>query len=127
MTSDQQPGDETGEASRITRRLAQTDLRTVAIVAFVVGVFLHACVAISILDGGSSTLNGSDGPLVAPVATQVPRTPNPEGLPDRASCDEIRGTDYRSAAERQFFLTNCVGAMKPAPSVSEQRAALGPP
>jgi hypothetical protein len=102
------------------------DLRTVAIVAFAFGVFLHACVAISILDGGNSALNGSDRQPVAPAATQVPRTPNPEGLPDRVSCDEIRGTDYRSAAERQFFLTNCVGAMIPAPSVSEQRAALVP-
>jgi hypothetical protein len=53
----------------------------------------------------------------APAAT--PRVPSdslvtPQGagtsqdLPDRTSCDEIRGTPYRSAAERDFFLANCV-------------------
>ena len=82
------------------------DLRKIAIVAFVVGIFLHGCVALSILDGGGSP---DDSPLVQPASTQSPRAPTPAALPDRMSCDEIRGTDYRSAAERDFFLANCVG------------------
>lgn len=28
--------------------------------------------------------------------------------PDRTSCNSIRGTDYRSDAERRWFLANCV-------------------
>ena len=30
------------------------------------------------------------------------------GLPDRTHCEEIRGTSYRSASERDFFLSNCI-------------------
>ena len=33
---------------------------------------------------------------------------SPTALPDRTNCNDIRGTDYRSATERQFFLANCV-------------------
>lgn len=33
---------------------------------------------------------------------------SPTVLPDRTSCEQIRGTEYRSPTERQFFLTNCV-------------------
>jgi hypothetical protein len=32
-------------------------------------------------------------------------TPTP--LPDRTSCDQIRGTEYRSETERQWFQRNC--------------------
>jgi transcriptional regulator with XRE-family HTH domain len=42
---------------------------------------------------------------------QACATPTPEpptAVPDRTDCEEIRGTDYRSEAERQFFLGNCL-------------------
>jgi hypothetical protein len=52
---------------------------------------------------------------VAPAtATPVPPTatlePEPTPLPERTSCEEIRGTEYRSEQERQFFIANCVAA-----------------
>jgi predicted secreted Zn-dependent protease len=54
-------------------------------------------------------------PPAAP--TEIPALPTPEGaqqpLPDRATCDEIRGTDYRSDSERDFFRTTCVTAPTP--------------
>jgi hypothetical protein len=28
--------------------------------------------------------------------------------PDRSNCDEIRGTQYRSNAEREWYLGNCL-------------------
>lgn len=35
-------------------------------------------------------------------------TPAPDPALNRADCDAIRGTDYRSVEERQWFLENCV-------------------
>jgi len=44
------------------------------------------------------------------VATSAPPTP----LPDRTNCEEIRGTEYRSPTERQWYLDNCVPTPAPA-------------
>ena len=54
--------------------------------------------------------------------TEVPPLPSPEGaataqaLPDRTSCDEIRGTSYRSPSERDFFLESCTQPALPQPA-----------
>lgn len=40
-----------------------------------------------------------------PIATATAVPPSP--VPDRTSCDAIRGTDYRSESERQWFQQNC--------------------
>jgi hypothetical protein len=45
----------------------------------------------------------ASAPTVRPLATPVP----PTQLPDRQNCDEIRGTDYRSESEREWFGENC--------------------
>jgi hypothetical protein len=57
-----------------------------------------------------------------PTATLSPQ-PNPTAsptprLPDRTDCNAIRGTDYRSEAERQWFLTNCVSSFPSNPGPS---------
>jgi hypothetical protein len=76
----------------------------VAGAGFVVGVFLHACAFMVILDdggGGSAEVSsGGSEPAnqPAPTATRIP---------DRTNCDDIRGTDYRSDTEREWFLRNC--------------------
>ena len=88
-----------------TRREPPT-LATIAIASFVVGLaiwFGGACFVLSGGSGGDSTTR----PPPPAVATQVAARATPTRLPDRTSCDEIRGTDYRSEAERQFFLSNC--------------------
>jgi predicted secreted Zn-dependent protease len=62
----------------------------------------------------------------APLATHtdVPALPTPAGatspqsLPDRTTCDEIRGTPYRSKSERDFYTKNCVGQAAPTPQES---------
>jgi len=77
----------------------------VGLVAFAFGLFLHGCVALSVLDGGSG---GNDGAAAQPIPTRPPATPSPTALPDRTACNEIRGTAYRSERERQFFLANCL-------------------
>ena len=59
----------------------------------------------------AATATGSPLPVVlAPtiVAVAPSAVPSTAPLPDRQSCGEIRGTDYRSAVERDFFLANCV-------------------
>ena len=80
------------------------DLRQVAIGAFIIGVFLHACVAVAVLDGGGNG-NSGDGQRTITSGPVAPPTRTP--LLDRADCNAIRGTDYRSESERQWFIRNC--------------------
>ena len=73
--------------------------------AFVLGVLLHACVAMAILDAG----DGREATPAQPSASATPEaTPAPDVLPDRTDCEEIRGTEYRSLTERDFFRANCI-------------------
>ena len=91
----------------------EVSLKTIGIIAFVFGVFLHGCVAWSVLDD-EGLPTGDDLPITVATATAVPQgTAVPTVLPDRTTCDEIRGTDYRSDAERDFFRRNCITAMAP--------------
>ena len=62
-------------------------------------------------------------PTASPTATATSPptpTPTPTPKPDRSSCDQIRGTDYRSVSEREWFLDQCVAPTRPAPAVSLQ-------
>lgn len=52
----------------------------------------------------------------SPDATATPG-PTQTPLPDRATCAEIRGTEYRSGAEREFYLANCLPTPEPTPDV----------
>ena len=97
-------------------RAGDISLMVIGLVAFAFGVAMYYWIATSILDSGDSgatsntiaatatPVGGANNvtvtPTVAPKATATP-------LPDRTSCDEIRGTQYRSVAEREFFLANC--------------------
>src|SRR5262245_5548746 len=84
-------------------------LATIAIVGFVIGVIVWVGGACVILGSGGEESSGgpsvSPGQVGAPGAPQA--VPTPTRLPDRTSCAEIRGSDYRSEVERQFFLQNC--------------------
>jgi hypothetical protein len=80
-------------------------LGLIAIAAFVVGVLLHACVFAAVLNNNGDDRSKNDDPARI-VAAPTP-VPTAVRLPDRTSCDEIRGTDYRSEAERQWFRSNC--------------------
>ena len=99
----------------------RTNLALVALVAFAFGVLLHGCVALSILDSGSSA-SGPERP--APVqdagvtveAGEEEATPT--RLPDRTTCAEIQGTGYRSTAERDFYRANCIPTPTPQPSAT---------
>jgi hypothetical protein len=42
------------------------------------------------------------------IPGEVGSSPTPEPLPDRRDCAEIRGTAYRSSAEREWFLAHCL-------------------
>ena len=78
-------------------------LLQLAAVGFLTGVLLHACIVFAVLDDGESTANAPDGrTIVTP-----PAAPSVTVVADRTSCEEIRGTDYRSESERQWFITNC--------------------
>jgi hypothetical protein len=87
-------------------RQMRFDLKQVAVVAFMIGVLLHACVLISLMDSGGSS--APRGPVEIVPAGSV-ATPQPTRMPDRMNCEQIRGTDYRSEAERQWFIANCTG------------------
>jgi predicted secreted Zn-dependent protease len=85
-----------------------------------------AAVAIGAAAVAVFAFSGDDAPKQAQVeptvvvpasplstATEAPPLPTPAGagtsesLPDRTSCDEIRGTPYRSLSERAFYLDTC--------------------
>jgi hypothetical protein len=60
----------------------------------------------------------SDRVVLMPPETATPASTTslpPVGpLPDRTTCEEIKGTDYRSQTEREWYLAHCVPT--PAPS-----------
>jgi hypothetical protein len=90
----------------------------IAMVAFVFGVLLNGYIALSVLDSDSSAAtSGSDDPIIVPSNPTAEPTATTTPLPDRTDCEEIRGTDYHSAAEREFFLANCTGQAEPSPTI----------
>jgi len=93
--------------------LMRMDLRHVALVAFAIGVLFHVCVVYAVLDDGGGDPAETAAPRDQPVIQQP--TPRPTQPPDRTDCAAIRGTDYRSEAERRWFQANCTGAIAPSP------------
>ncbi|HEU0072958.1 MAG TPA: hypothetical protein VFS30_03035 [Dehalococcoidia bacterium] len=91
----------------------------IALVAFVFGVLLNGYIALSVLDDGTSNAapSSEEAPLIVPAAATAVPTATPTPLPDRTDCDEIRGTDYHSASEREFFLENCINQPEPSPTI----------
>jgi hypothetical protein len=89
----------------------------IGVAAFIFGVFMHYYVATSILDddGEAESAGTTISATATPASTTGSATATPSvqprasatPLPDRTSCDEIRGTQYRSVTEREFFLANC--------------------
>ena len=59
-------------------------------------------------------------PLAAPTDVAEPAAPSP----DRTSCDEIRGTPYRSASEREYFLQDCLIEPTAGPQPSGEQAPV---
>ncbi len=109
------------DLSQLSFDPSKLKLPQIAALGFVVGIVFHACVIFAILDDGSGTSgansgNTSGGTTVESTneatidATGVPtRVPTISPTGDRNDCNAIRGTDYRSAAERQWFIQNCSG------------------
>ena len=93
----------------------------IALVAFVIGVLINGYIALSVLDSdddgsGGATPSSEDAPIIVPAAS-VEGPPTETPLPDRTSCDEIRGTEYRSLTEREFFLANCINLPQETPTL----------
>lgn len=88
----------------------------IALVAFIVGVLLNGYIAFSILDDESTASSVNEEPIIVPAAPTTEPTPTITPLPDRTDCEEIRGTDYHSAEEREFFLANCTNLSQPTPT-----------
>ena len=88
-----------------------------AVIGVLVGLFVWGSLVMSVmssteglLDDLSTDSGGSPGIIEAgaptPGADAVSSTP--DASRNRGDCEAIRGTDYRSAEERQWFLANCV-------------------
>jgi len=101
---------------RRPQRRRQTSKRGVNLLAiglagFVVGVVLHVFVVYAVLGsgGGGNTSSPNDNNVVdIPAPTVVIPTPTATALPDRTSCEEIAGTQYRSTTERDWYRANCI-------------------
>jgi lipoprotein-anchoring transpeptidase ErfK/SrfK len=72
-------------------------------------------------EGGADPEPSQD--VASNVVVQVEAT---EQLPDRSSCAEIRGNEYRSATEQEWFLANCVPTPIPGPPPPRPPAIPGP-
>ena len=81
----------------------------------------------------AATATGTPTPTIAAALTTLPTT-TPERptaaqptrvppLPNRTNCDEIRGIAYRSGAERQWFIANCIAATPTPPSAGSSPPA----
>ena len=91
-----------------------------AVVGLLVGLFLRGSLVMSVGSSAGDLLNDvsldSEGaPSALDTVTPTPSaganpsvTPVPDPSVNREDCEEIRGTDYRSPEERQWFLANCV-------------------
>jgi Sortase domain len=78
-----------------------------------IALVIVAGLALTAGDGG-----GGDKSAQGPISSSnldIPATatPSPPPEPNRQDCNQIRGTDYLSAAERDWFLTNCPAASRP--------------
>jgi hypothetical protein len=63
------------------------------------------------LDAALALSPAREAQLREQCATPAPEpqaTPTPDPRTNRADCNTIRGTDYRTPEERQWFLANCV-------------------
>ncbi len=90
---------------RTTARRTSLKLWQVAAIGFVVGVGLHALAFTAILDDGGDGASTLPAPVELVPAEQPLATP--VVLPDRTSCAEILGTQYRSIPERDWYRSNC--------------------
>ena len=90
-------------------RLASHGMLRVALGAFIVGIVLHVCVLYAVLGDGGGGDRKPTSPSRAPAggAPPIVVAATPTRTADRTSCDAIRGTEYRSEAERRWFLGNC--------------------
>jgi hypothetical protein len=124
------------------------------IVAFVLGILAAGGVAFG-MGGGDDDDNGGASAVAQPTETPVPPAPtatatatavpptatptpgvvpateaSPAALPDRTECSEIKGTAYRSEAERAWYQRNCeasAAAAGPAPAPPTSPSDSQPP
>jgi hypothetical protein len=92
----------------------------IALIAFVFGVLLNGYIAVTVLgsgDSGGDTTPSNEAPIIVPSNPTVEPTATETPLPDRTTCEEIRGTEYRSVTERDFFRENCINQVEPSPTI----------
>jgi len=104
-----------------------------AIIGFAIGILFHACVIFAVLDDGSSAGTSTAGTggepnLPREEVTLPTATPTQDPTADRTDCNAIRATgDYRSDAERAWFLANCTGQQQAAPTQAPTQAPAATP
>jgi lipoprotein-anchoring transpeptidase ErfK/SrfK len=107
--------------------LTGTGMRFIGFAVFVITILFAgvACELVKAADAPSSSptavATASPTPRVATGVGFEPSTATPEptatALPDRTSCAEVRGTEYHSANERQWYLANCLPTPTPTPVI----------
>jgi hypothetical protein len=82
------------------------NIAAIAIIGLMAGLVIWFGVACLVFGQGDSASSPSLAPGNISTPSQAAR-PTATRLVDRTNCAEIRGTDYRSDAERTWFLANC--------------------
>lgn len=83
----------------------QPNVAAIAVIGLMVGMVLWLGGACLILGSGDDPVPTQRSP--ATVATPRSAVATATRLPHRTDCAAIRGTEYQSEAERQWFLVNC--------------------
>ena len=97
--TDPEPGSEHPE-------LDAPNIAVIAMLGFMIGLVLWLGGACLVLGAGDNPAEFTPGPRNVSTAPAASR-PTATVVLDRTDCDAIRGTEYRSATERQWFLANC--------------------
>jgi hypothetical protein len=83
----------------------RSNVATIAILGFMAGLILWLGGACLVLGAGGS--GGTSALEPRAISTPLAASPTATRPADRTDCNQIRGTEYRSEAERQWFLAHC--------------------
>ena len=97
----------------------------IPVLAFFSALSIVVALGFGATPAGETGIGAIDQPLPTLQAQVLVSIETPV-LPDRESCDQIRGSEYRSESEQEWYLANCVPTPIPGPPPPRPPAIPGP-